>query len=165
MNLWNLSLGLGNCVVFKKLRQLAYQNNYLTLFPKPIIYTILAGWKMLQHLTAELMFSSALFPHYNIRMEQTWKENTTVYSWAFFQKCLIKDWSASPKVVYNTNDPNSLKLLTRLRLGPSHLNEHKFNHSFKECVNPLSLFPICFFFVCSFVLFFCFFCTVSIHRY
>ena len=28
-------------------------------------------------------------------------------------------------------------LLTRLRLGPSHLNECKFNHNFKNCVNPL----------------------------
>ena len=30
-----------------------------------------------------------------------------------------------------------LKLLTRLRLGFSHLNEHRFNHNFKSCINPL----------------------------
>ena len=30
-----------------------------------------------------------------------------------------------------------LKLLTRLRLGLSHLNEHRFNHSFQSCINPL----------------------------
>ena len=28
-----------------------------------------------------------------------------------------------------------LKLLTRLRLGLSHLNEHRFNHNFKSCIN------------------------------
>ena len=33
--------------------------------------------------------------------------------------------------------PNGLWLLTRLRLGLSHLNEQKFNHNFKECVNSL----------------------------
>ena len=30
-----------------------------------------------------------------------------------------------------------LKLLTRLRLGLSHLNEHRFNHNFQSCNNPL----------------------------
>ena len=42
------------------------------------------------------------------------------------------------------NIPNlsGIKLLTRLRLGLSHLNEHKFNDKFDDCVNP--------FFTCSF---------------
>ena len=43
----------------------------------------------------------------------------------------------TPKPVYNIHDPNGLKLLTRLRLGLSHLNKHRFNYNFKECVNPL----------------------------
>ena len=30
-----------------------------------------------------------------------------------------------------------LMLLTRLRLGLSHLNDYKFNHNFRDCVNPL----------------------------
>ena len=30
-----------------------------------------------------------------------------------------------------------LKLLTRLRLGLSHLNENRFNHNFHGCINPL----------------------------
>ena len=30
-----------------------------------------------------------------------------------------------------------LKLLTRLRLGLIHLNEHKFLHNFEDCLNPL----------------------------
>ena len=34
-------------------------------------------------------------------------------------------------------DPNSLKLLTRQRLGLNNLNKHKFNHYFKEWANPL----------------------------
>ena len=27
--------------------------------------------------------------------------------------------------------------MTRLRLGLSHLREHKFNHNFQNCINPL----------------------------
>ena len=30
-----------------------------------------------------------------------------------------------------------LKLLTRLRLGLSHLNEHRFNQNFQSCINHL----------------------------
>ena len=39
--------------------------------------------------------------------------------------------------VYNIFDPQGLKLLTRLRLGFSHLNEHRFRHNFQDCINPL----------------------------
>ena len=34
-------------------------------------------------------------------------------------------------------EPLGLKLPTRLRLGLSHLNEHRFNHNFDSCSNPL----------------------------
>ena len=73
--------------------KLVDQNPCLPLFHKPIIYTKLACWKMLQHFTGEPMFSSIHFPIYNIRMEQTWKENTAIYNYALFQKFLLKDWS------------------------------------------------------------------------
>ena len=51
---------------------------------------------------------------------------------------LLKIGQPTPKQVYNILDPNGLKLLTRFRLGLSQLKKHKFNHNFKECVNPLS---------------------------
>ena len=40
---------------------------------------------------------------------------------------------------YGIHNPTGLKLLTRLRLGLSHLNDHKFNHNFRDCINPLCL--------------------------
>ena len=39
--------------------------------------------------------------------------------------------------VFNIFDPKGLKLLTRLRLEFSNLNEHRFRHNFEECVSPL----------------------------
>ena len=39
--------------------------------------------------------------------------------------------------IYNVFNPQGLKFLTRLRLGLSHLNEHRFRHNFKDCLNPL----------------------------
>ena len=35
------------------------------------------------------------------------------------------------------HDPQGAKLLSRLRLKFSHLNEHKFRHNFKEYVSPM----------------------------
>ena len=39
--------------------------------------------------------------------------------------------------IYSIFDEKGLKLLTRLRLGLSHLNEHKFRHNFRDCLSPL----------------------------
>ena len=54
-----------------------------------------------------------------------------------FRNALIKIRRPIPKPVYNVHNPVGLKLLTRLRLGLSHLNQHKFNHNFQDCLNPL----------------------------
>ena len=42
-----------------------------------------------------------------------------------------------PKPLYNVHNSVGLKLLTRLRLGLSNLSQHKFNHNFRYCLNPL----------------------------
>ena len=42
-----------------------------------------------------------------------------------------------PNNVYNIFDRKGLKVLTRFRLGFSHLNEHRFRHNFQERINPL----------------------------
>ena len=39
--------------------------------------------------------------------------------------------------IYNVFNPQGLKFLTRLRLGLSQLNQHRFRHNFKDCINPL----------------------------
>ena len=71
-----------------------------------------------------------------------------------FRNALLKIDRPTLKPVYNILDPNGLKLLTRLRLGLSHLNEHKFNHNFEECVN-IHYAPV----VCRLSLSPTFFCT------
>ena len=41
--------------------------------------------------------------------------------------------------IYNIyiHEPVGIKYLTRLKLGLSHLNEHKFRNNFQDCLNPL----------------------------
>ena len=42
----------------------------------------------------------------------------------------------SPNSVFNWHNYKGIKYLTRLRLGLSHLREHKFKHSFQDTLNP-----------------------------
>ena len=41
------------------------------------------------------------------------------------------------QTVYNSHNPGRICLITRLRLGLSHLKEHKFKNGFRETLNPL----------------------------
>ena len=41
------------------------------------------------------------------------------------------------QIVFSIHNPLGIKLLTRLRLGLSHLHEHKFRHYFQDTLNPL----------------------------
>ena len=62
------------------------------------------------------------------------KNRNTPYS--VFRNYLLKEIRPNSSPLYNIHNPSGIKLLTRLRLGLSHLNEHKFNHNFDDCVNP-----------------------------
>ena len=39
--------------------------------------------------------------------------------------------------VFHSHNPEEIKLLSRVRLGLSHLREHKFKHSFQDALNPI----------------------------
>ena len=58
-------------------------------------------------------------------------------SYKIFKNSLLKMIHPLLNPVYDLYNPLGLHLLTRLRQRLSHLNEHKFNHNFKNCVNPL----------------------------
>ena len=54
-----------------------------------------------------------------------------------FKNHLLRFIRPSPNSLYRVFDPSSSFLLSRLRLGLSHLRDHKFRHNFKDTVNPL----------------------------
>ena len=54
-----------------------------------------------------------------------------------FKKTILDFIRPKENSIYAINDISGLKLLTRLRLNFSHLNEHKFRHSFKDTINPM----------------------------
>ena len=54
-----------------------------------------------------------------------------------FRKKLLNFIRPSEKSILNMYNPQGSKILKRLRLGLSHLHEHKFRHNFADTVNPL----------------------------
>ena len=56
--------------------------------------------------------------------------------YSVFRNYLLKEIRPKPSLLCNIHNPFGIKFLTRLRLGLTHLNEHKFNHNFDDCVNP-----------------------------
>ena len=54
-----------------------------------------------------------------------------------FKSNILKFIRPSPNSVYNCHNPRGICLITRLRLGLSHLREHKFKHGFQDMLNPL----------------------------
>ena len=56
---------------------------------------------------------------------------------SIFKKRILSFIRSLPNKVSNSHNPQGLKLLTRLRLGLSHLRYHKFKHNFLDTINPL----------------------------
>ena len=58
-------------------------------------------------------------------------------SYNIFRKSLLNFIRPRASKVYNINDTIGIKLITRIRLGFSHLREPKFEHNFQDTLNPL----------------------------
>ena len=63
--------------------------------------------------------------------------NIRTSSFNIFRANLITIIRPLPNQIFGISNPLGLKLITILRLGLSHLNEHRFNHNFNNCINPL----------------------------
>ena len=61
--------------------------------------------------------------------------NSTSYN--VFKNSILKFIRPSPNKIFQCHNPKGIKLVTRLRLGLSHLRKHKFKHSFQDILNPL----------------------------
>ena len=58
-------------------------------------------------------------------------------SYTAFKNALLSFIRPKHVDTFGIHNPIGLQLLTRLRLGFSHLNKHKFRHNFRDFLNPL----------------------------
>ena len=104
-----------------------------------IVELVTCKTKILLELTfAEQMHLNVHFFSYSIsESSERDPELCNAKAYSTFRKSLVKFGRPNPNHVYKTRDPFGLELLTRLRLGLSQLDEHRFNHNFDSCINPL----------------------------
>ena len=57
-----------------------------------------------------------------------------------FKRVILKFIKPEPNQVFHVDSSEGLKFLTRMRLGLSHLADHKFSHNFQDCANPICSF-------------------------
>ena len=83
------------------------------------------------------VFKYSYFPNTILEWNKLYMQIRRSGSFLFFKNSLLKTGQPTAKPTYNIHNPIGLKFLTRLRPGLGHLNEHKFEHNFQDCVNPL----------------------------
>ena len=107
--------------------------NYLiNLIPKyePTIRTrnnSIPSYKCSRNCFKHSFFPSTLNDCFNLDVNIRNSDSIT-----FFKCRLLSFILPVQNSIYNIFDPKGLKFLTRLRLGLSHLNAHRFRHSFQS---------------------------------
>ena len=70
-------------------------------------------------------------------MEQTGPKYSQFKKLGYFKETLLNFIRLYGSTVFNCHNPKRIKLLTRVRLGLSHLCEQKFKCSFQDSLNPI----------------------------
>ena len=111
---------LSNLLPQKQISRNPYRQNLLYSFSKNTNY-----------------FANSFFPYCTDQWNALDQNIKNIQSISLFKKTLLKFIRPYPAHVYDVTDYSGQKLLTRLRLKLSHLNEHKFRHNFRDTLNPL----------------------------
>ena len=82
-------------------------------------------------------FKNSFFPNVINEWNELVEKIKGAPSFSLFKASLLKVSRPHANSTCRIHNPVGIWLLTRLRLGLSHLNEHKCRHNFPGCVNPL----------------------------
>ena len=118
--------------------------NILNLIPvRPTLYpTRNTHFENIPLLNVNHNFKKLFFPSTIIEWNKLDPGLRKAESLLLFKTNILKFKRPSPNSVYNCHNPKGLKLITRLRLGLSHLREHKFKHNFQDTINLLCSYGI-----------------------
>ena len=124
--------GIGNYRCYRKLLLTNPLLIFLTWSPGKIYLVQLEG-----HPTRAVFFQNSYF----LAAIKDWNGLDTGIrksdSISIFKKRILSFIRSLPNKLSTSHNPQGIKLLTRLRLGLSHLCCHKFKHNFFDTINPL----------------------------
>ena len=63
-------------------------------------------------------------------------------SYLVFWNALLKTGLPPANSVFGINGAQGVRLLTRLVVDLTHLNDHRFSHNFQNCINPICSFSL-----------------------
>ena len=115
-----------------------YLTSHLQLHDNPI-YQTRSTAKNIVKLTASrtVNFNNSFFPLCSQEWNNLSDDIKSLPLPISFKKALLSFVKSSENSVFAIHDDNGIKLLTRLRLNFSYLNEHKFRHNFLDTINPM----------------------------
>ena len=82
-------------------------------------------------------FKNSFFPSVIIEWNNLDISIRNSKSLSTFKKSILQFIGPSPSSTYNCFNKKGIKHITRLRLGLSHLCDHKFKHGFLDSLNPI----------------------------
>ena len=82
-------------------------------------------------------FKNTLFPSTILEWNKLDSSLQNPASYNVFENSILKFMRPFPNKIFQCHNPKGVKLVTRLRLGLSHLRGHKFKHSFQDTLNPI----------------------------
>ena len=82
-------------------------------------------------------FKNSFFPSTVIEWKTLDSNIRNSETLALLKKRILAFIRLFANITFQYHNPKSLKLITSLRLGLSHLRFHKFKHSFQELLNPI----------------------------
>ena len=86
--------------------------------------------------TRHTFFKNSFFPLTIIEWNKLDHNIRNSSSFNIFRKRILKFIRPSANSLFDCHNPKGIKFITRLRLGLSHLREHKFKHYFQDSLNP-----------------------------
>ena len=81
-------------------------------------------------------FKNSYIPSAIIEWNKFDQDIRNAESYTLFRKHLLSFIRPEANTVLNVHNAKGIKRLTRLRVGFSHLKEHKFRHNFQDAINP-----------------------------
>ena len=119
------------CVFFKIKTTQILKYLYEPIPSESLIYSTRNSENVETYYCRTDQFKYSFFPYSIIEWNKLDINLHNAKSFLIFRNSLLKIGRPMQNSIYNIHDPVGIKYLTRLRLGLSHLNEHKFKHNFR----------------------------------
>ena len=82
-------------------------------------------------------FKNSFFPSVIAEWNKLDSDIRNLNSLSLFKSRILKFIRPNPNNIFNCHNPKAIKYLSSIRLGLSHLREHKFKHGFQETLTPI----------------------------